>query len=149
MKKILLASGATFALAAMLAAPVFAENTQAENTTAKPTPNTDAIACVRTAITKRETSIQNAFSAYTTAQNTALTTRSSALSAAYAVADAKTIRKSLKDAWTTYRKTHSAITKSHNESVKAAWSLFSKDVKTCKTTGTIPVDARGQNDDHE
>ncbi len=127
MKKLLVGSltGAILLGAAVL--PAFAESTS----TASSTPRTVNTACVQTAVLKRESAVASAFDAFSTAVKSALTARSSALNTAWGKTDRKEIRTEVNAAWKTYRASLKSAKQTHNKAVRAAWSGFKTDAKTC------------------
>lgn len=103
------------------------------------------IACVQTAVDKRETAIMAAFATFTTTVNSALTTRKNALHAAWAMTDSKARREAIKAAWSAFHNTWKGATKKLHSDRKAAWEQFRKDAKACRATDT--GDSEGQDVD--
>ena len=106
-----------------------------------------AISCVAPVVTTRETAIGAAFSAFSTAQSSALSTRQAALRAAWSKTTVKDVRAGVQDAWKAYRTAHSAAVKTHRQAVKAAWVKFRTDAKVCHPTKGVPVESGNASDD--
>ncbi|HCR15267.1 MAG: hypothetical protein A2550_01880 [Candidatus Jacksonbacteria bacterium RIFOXYD2_FULL_43_21] len=94
------------------------------------------IACVKTAVEKRETAIQASLDKFTTAVKTALTARKTALLAAWDITDLKQRAAAIKTAWNTYKKAEQSARKAFRTERNAIWKQFSTDRQACKATPT-------------
>src|SRR5437016_6324066 len=112
MKKLLI-SGAAIALLGAMTLPVFAETTATTTNGTTGGTNTTVpkkevkrevnLACVQAAVDKRETAIQGAFSTLSASVTRALTTRATALHAAWGLTVKADVKKGVNAAWSAYR----------------------------------------------
>ena len=117
----------------------FAENQPNQPPTA-PSVNTatsaSVLACVKTAVDKRETAIQTVFSAFNASITSALQTRKTELSAAWGVAEKGARNQAIKSAWEKFKTAKRGASDTFNKARKSAWSQFTIDRKACKATST-------------
>ena len=120
-----------------LALPALAETGQATPPPPPPAPSmkSDAIdlACVASAVDKRDTAIIGAFDSFHDAIKSALQTRRDALKAAWALTDQKARRAAIKAAWSAYRASAQTARKALNQAQRVAWSKFNTERKSCGT----------------
>jgi len=116
-----LISGSLLALSLMGTVPAMAQTT--------PTPAD--LACVQTAVGKREGSIIAAFDVFSASGRTALTTRQSSLNAAWGIQVRKDRRAAIKAAWQAFRTAGKDAKKVANDSRKSAWAQFKTDARAC------------------
>lgn len=111
--------------------------------------NNAAIACVAIAVNTREAAIGQSFTAYATAQSAALSTRATALNAAWGAVSTtpEAVRKAVNAAWSTYKDAHKAAVKTHNAATAAAWNTFRAAANTCRAGSTVSVDSRSSGTD--
>ncbi len=127
-KKIFL-TGAIMA-ATVIAVPAFA---QTNEVIARPVPTAKvSFECVQAAVDVRETSIGVAFSAFSTAENTALSARKTALHDAWGTTVAKDRRAARNKAWSDYRTASRAAFTAMRTARKETWAAFSAASKACK-----------------
>lgn len=88
-------------------------------------------ACVAAAVDKREATIDAGWSAYATATTANLSTRRTALAAAWAMTDRTARRTAIQAAWKAWRDSQRATAKTWHAAKQAAWSQFSKDRRAC------------------
>lgn len=106
-------------------------------------PSTDSaevLACVKTAVEKREAAIQTAFDNFSVTIKSTLQTRKSELSAAWDIADRNERMKAVRNAWAKFKEAKRTAAKTFNQARLAAWKQFTIDRKACKAlpTGEIP-----------
>lgn len=101
-----------------------------------PTISTLDIACVKTAVEKREDAIQAAFDAFSSAYKSALSARKADLSAAWSIADRKVRNLAIQAAWLKFRQSRHDARKTYNASRGTAWGQFITDRKTCGSEPT-------------
>ncbi len=94
-------------------------------------PNTVNVACVATAVDKREGAIITAYQTRTTAITTALQTRQSALKSAWAITIAKDRNAAIRKAWSSYKTSFSAANKTFRTDRMNTWKTFNTDRKAC------------------
>jgi len=92
------------------------------------------IACIKTAIEKRETTMFSVYSLYQNNNLTALTTRKISLLAAFDTTTKSEMKSAISTAWKVYKKSLSEHTSILHKSRNLAWSTFNDDVKICKWT---------------
>jgi len=139
---------AVLTTAVMGLAPALAQSTDGQ---AAPTPmltstgarKTLDIACVQTAVNKRETAIGAAWTAKASAISSALSARASALSAAWQIATAKDRNAAVKAAWKAYASAVSVANKAMRTARMGAWSAFAADRKACHATASQVDSAAG------
>jgi len=93
------------------------------------------LACMQTAVGKRDTAIISAFDAFYTTTKQALETRKAAMVSAWGITDKAQRKTALTTAWKTYRDTQKAARQTLNKARKEAWQTFYTDRKACGTTG--------------
>lgn len=113
-----LISGSLLALSLVGAMPVMAQ-TPAD------------LACVQSAVNKREGSIIAAWDIFSASARTALTTRQSSLNSAWAIQERQERRAAIKSAWQTFRTSAKDAKKTLNDSRRSAWQQFKMDAKAC------------------
>src|SRR3989344_5984228 len=127
-RKIIVGSALT-SLALAAAVTAFADNTPPP--TAPPTSpahkKTIDLACMQTAVDKRDSAIIAGVDAYHTAVKTALETRKTSLKAAWGITDRKERRAALKTAWRAYRTALKGARKGLHTSKNAVWAAFKAD----------------------
>jgi len=100
------------------------------------TDSTEVLTCVKAAVEKRETAIQNAFDNYSTAVKSALQTRKSELLSAWDIADRNQRRVAIKNAWNKFKEAKRIAAKNFNQARLSAWKQFTIDRKNCKVLPT-------------
>lgn len=101
---------------------------------------TEDLACVRTAVEKREVAMQTGFDKFTNSMKSALETRKSELSAAWTITDKNQRQVAIKAAWDKFKEVKQGASKVFRQERDAAWKQFAIDRKTCKAlpTGESP-----------
>ena len=122
---------AAVSLLAATALPVFAQTATTAPATAPSPRRTVDVACIQSAIEKRDTTIATAVNAHAVVQTTAIAARKAALKAAWALTDQKARRAALRDAWKAFTVTSKAARKAFRDSQRTAWKQFNTDRKTC------------------
>ena len=125
-KKSLAIAVSSIAMLAVSALPVFATDSMMAQTTAQ------NLACVQTAVDKREAAVGTAYDTYTTSIKTALATRKTALHNAWGVSEAKTRRLAIRDAWSAFRKSHKDARAAWHTARRSAWKTFETERRACK-----------------
>jgi len=136
----------------LLAGPVLAEEATSTSTnTNTNTPVVSAVktidlACMQTAVEKRDNAIIAALDKHTANVKTALTTRRDALKAALGITDLVQRRLAIKAAWDAFNGTWKKEARLLNDARRAAWRQFRLDAKTCRANGSsgISQDAAGE-----
>jgi len=116
-----------------------------ENNKASTTPKiikTVDIACVKTAINKRESTVQTAFDSFNTIIKSALQTRQGALDVAWSTDDKAARNKAIKAAWTNWRAQKREAAKVFNQARRAAWKQFVVERKACKAPATGEIEGQ-------
>ncbi len=141
MKKFL-ASLATAAVALSLAVPAFAEGATESRKMMKKdiimkreATITVNVACMQSAVEKRDTAISDGIDAYAAAVKTALSTRKDALKAAWALTDKTQRNAALKVAWSAFNGTWKKASMAMKGAKNTAWKTFNADAKDCKQPG--------------
>jgi len=123
------------------ALPVFAQTTSSTPAPSStpipshsPMPKPIDLACMQTAIGKRDGAIISALDAYYNAAKSALTTRQSALQAAWGMTDKKTRTSAQRKAWSDYRASIKTARKTFQNARTSAWKGFATDAKACRGT---------------
>lgn len=96
------------------------------------TPPIMDLACMQTAVDKRDTAIIAAFSNFTSTTTSALGMRKQNLVEAWKLTDKKARRDAIKRAWNFYTTSVKIARRAFNASRKAAWKQFYTDRKSCK-----------------
>ena len=105
-------------------------------------------ACAKTAVEKRENAIIAAEDASSASMKTALTTRLTALSAAWGQTDTAAREAALKAAHSAFKGSWKTTSTTLRTARKAAWSTFKTDAKACKIS--IPsVEASAETSDSQ
>ncbi len=107
----------------------------AQNSTSTTSVKTVDVACVKTAIDKRDNAIISALDTYYAAVKSALQARQSALKAAWDITNAKDRRTALRKAWSDYKTAIRKARKDFRTAKNAAWKQYYADRKTCKSQG--------------
>ncbi|MBI2592929.1 MAG: hypothetical protein HYW37_02105 [Candidatus Colwellbacteria bacterium] len=89
------------------------------------------VACIQTAVSKRESALTSGLDIYTGALKTAFSARQSALNAAWALTDRKQRKETLRTAWSTFRDASKKAQKDWKTAKRAAWDTYTKDRKAC------------------
>ncbi len=119
-------------LALTLALPTLAVDTPATTPTPAPTVAKPVdLACVQSAVDKRDNAIINAVGNYSTAIKNLLQARHDALKAGWGITDKKARRQALKDAWTAFRKGSKTAAQDARKAKRDAWAQFNTDRKAC------------------
>lgn len=106
------------------------------------------LACMKSAVVKRENAIIAAKEKSFTSMDAAFKARRDALQAAWEKTNAKERREAINAAWKTFRETHKAARAQLRKDDKAAWSTFKNDRKACKIdSGSSGSDAAGESID--
>lgn len=100
----------------------------------------EEIACVQAAVGARETALQEDVTTFQTTWNAALSTRATALQAAWALTTKKERRDAIKAAWTAYKTSFNTARKTFNTDVKADWKAFRVAVKACSLPSAVAND---------
>lgn len=116
--------------------PAFAASTSTP--TAHSTLN---VACIQSAVDTREDALESAFTAFTTAENTALAARKTALHDAWGTTDATARRTARNKAWSDFRVANRKAFETLRNGRKTAWSTFTTASKAC---GTGVIESAGQ-----
>lgn len=126
--------------------PAFADTTGGNSAIATTPANhrTVDLACMQTAVEKRDNAIISAVDAYASAVKTALQTRRDALKAAWGIADKKQRRLALRAAWDAFRGTWKNVAKDLRSAKRDAWMQFNKDQRSCSgNAGDEPAGGQG------
>ncbi len=136
MKKIIISTSVALVACALLSGIVLAE-TQTNGTQPAPTASqTSMLSCVATAVAKRESAIQSAFSTFSTSITAALQTRASELASAWSMSDKTARNKAIQDAWKKFSDSKKAARTTYNSAMRTAWNEFATDRKACKAPAT-------------
>jgi hypothetical protein len=103
------------------------------------------IACLKTAIGKRDTALKTDWDTFASSVSTAFGTRKTALLAAYDLTTNAARRDAIKDAWKAFKKSRRDARRTFNRARHEAWTTFSSDRRTCKA----PMDGIGASVDSE
>jgi hypothetical protein len=128
-KSLVVSAGAVAMLALPVAAPVFASDSE-HGTVAKPAKALN-VACVATAVGKREDAMLAAFDKRNTATHSALVQRKTDLTAAWAKTNRAERNKAIRAAWATYEKSAKAARITFRSERNAAWKTFETARKAC------------------
>lgn len=130
LKSIALSAGALATMLLPFAAPVLAD--ESTHTTTRKTLD---VACIQTAVGKREDAILAAFDKRSTAVHTALVQRKTDLAAAWAMTNRTDRNKAVRMAWKTYQTSWKSAQMTFRTERQAAWKTFNTDRKACGATG--------------
>jgi hypothetical protein len=149
MKKLIVPLAAT-AMVAALAVGVFSAYANVSGTTVSmhvatsvsPTPRPSPapkvnLACMQTAVDKREGAIIVAFDMYHSSISAALTARQAALKTAWGMTDRKARRAAINTAWKNYRAAQRQARKAFIKARSGAWATFNSDRKKCGPGGAL------------
>lgn len=127
MKKYILASIFVLALVLSAVSVAYATENQA--------PIID-IACVKTAVEKRETAIIAAWDKFYTGAKTALEARKTALMAAWDMADNKQRKQAIQVAWKAFKDARISLKSDLKQERSTAWQTFVTERKVCHAPAT-------------
>ncbi len=96
--------------------------------------NTGTIACMQTALEKKEASVKTAFTNYSNWVLAALDTRETALSTARTKTTSKEIKAVVSSAWAGYKTTVAALKKTLLSEKTSAYNTYKTENKACKPT---------------
>lgn len=149
LKKHILAGAVAAASILSVAAPAFASNGRFDEGsmkihTSSSTPVVINVACVSTALDKRDGAIGTAFDAQTSSVKAALTARTSALKAAYALTDKTARRTAIRAAWQAWSTAVRTAKSTQKTARNTAWTTFRTDMKACGAQG---IDSTGSSVD--
>lgn len=102
------------------------------------------LACVRTALVKRESAILAASTVHAAATNSGLTTRASSLYKAWTLANNKERKAAINSAWDSWENLVKSASDIHKKARDAAWNTFRTEVKACKSQEAL-VDSDREN----
>ncbi len=136
-RKNIIGAGLALAVLAGLAGTAYAEGTGTTTPPHQPALNPTTIACVRTAVTNRESSLDSAIGIYTQSVNTAYSTRASALASAYTLTDRTSIRNAVRAAWSAFNSSMKSARKAWQSARESAWNTFRTASRTCKVPSDI------------
>src|SRR3989338_7870232 len=143
-KKIIIPSALAIALALGVLSPALATDTTSTTSTKPGKEKRELdLACMRTAIEKRENTIQTAFGGYSGYITSALTTRKTGLLAAWQIESKKDRVAAYLKTWKTWREARQGAKKTYNTARIDAWKLFKTDRQAC---GSGPT---GENPGHD
>lgn len=103
----------------------------------------EQLACVRTALVKRESAILAANTATASATNSGLTARTADLYKAWMITDGAERRTAVKTAWDNWKKLMKATQESDKNARDAAWRTFRTEAQTCKVPEAL-ADGEGE-----
>ncbi len=98
------------------------------------------IACMKTAVEKRENALLSAYDTYSGKLRTARETRKTDLLAAWSIQDPKERHAAIKAAWEKYRQSVKTARTEWNQSRKTIWTQFAQDAKNCKASAVETQD---------
>lgn len=90
------------------------------------------VACIKTALEKKETTILSVFTTYQKNNFLALESRKKSLLAAWDKSTKSEVKNALSAAWKTYKKSFSENKSTLHTSRNLAWSMYKTEVKSCK-----------------
>lgn len=134
----------TLSLLATSAMPLVALAREDEGTTEQRAAPVVDVACMKTAITKREDAVASAVDAYNTAMKSAYAARKTALLAAWDKTDVKERRTAKREARKAFKESAKAARETLHEARKTAWDAFAADAKAC---GGKPTDEGSARED--
>lgn len=92
------------------------------------------IACMKTAVEKRENALLIAYDTYAGKLKTARETRKTDLLAGWSIQDPKERHTAIKAAWDKYRQSVKTATTEWNQGRKTIWTQFAQDAKNCNAS---------------
>ena len=98
------------------------------------------IACMKTAVEKRENALLSAYDVYAGKLRTARETRKTDLGVAWSIKDPKERHTAIKAAWEKYHQGVKTATIGWNQSRKTIWTQFVQDAKNCKASAVETQD---------
>lgn len=108
------------------------------------------LACMKTAVEKRENSIIAAKEKSFGSMDTAFKARRDALKTAWDKTETKERREAINAAWKTFRDSHKTARAQLRTDDKSAWSTFKTDAKACKVdSASTGSDAAGEKIDRD
>lgn len=107
------------------------------------TPSPEKLACVSTAVEKRDNAIIAAWDTFSAGAKTALQTRRDALKAAWLLTDKKERKAAIKKAWTDFRSSAKTARVAFNKARRDAWKQYKTDLKACRAQGAPISDDYG------
>lgn len=107
------------------------DDDRSENSETRTPLTVEQLACVATAVDKREVAIQTALDTSYNTTKTALSTRRTALAAAWKLSDRTERREAIKTAWHAFKGTWKTAEKQLRADRKAAWKLFRTAARAC------------------
>jgi hypothetical protein len=141
MKKTILASVLSGCILMGIAAPAFAE------TASSTPPNASVkIACVGSAVNAREQALDAALSNHAAAITAAYSARADALKDAYSKTDVKSVRSSVRAAWSAFNASVKSARKAWNASKSAAWTSFRTAAAKCKAPADVSDSANASSE---
>jgi hypothetical protein len=93
------------------------------------------LACVKTAVEKRDNAVIAALDAFHTGVKQALTTRRDALRAAWDVSDKNQRKTAIRAAWSAFDGTWKKARRGMETAKKTAWNAYRTDAKACRGQG--------------
>ena len=133
-------SASVLVLFALTALPTAAFAQTATTTTSTPPfgggLTAEQLACVKTAVEKRENSLIATLDSFYASMKAAFETRKTELLAAWSITDGKERRKARTEAWKKFNKTFKDSLKKHRADRAAAWRTFEQDARNCKVPAT-------------
>lgn len=100
------------------------------------TSSTLDVACIQTAVAKREASLAQGFSAFSATISEAYSDRAAALGTVWSITDAGGRRLGLKTAWDAFQQSGKGARETLKTARKDAWKLYNAEVKRCGITTT-------------
>ena len=95
------------------------------------------LACMQTAVEKRDNAMIAAQDAYSASWKTALQTRRDELKAAWGIQDKKQREEAIRAAWKKFRESRKTGRENFRTARKNAWNTFKTDSKACKAQGNL------------
>jgi len=108
--------------------PVLAEETRGTNTPINRQLN---LACMQTAVEKRDNAMITATDKFSVAVKSALEKRRDALKSAWGLTDRTARRTAIKKSWSDFRTDHRKATTDFRKERRVTWQQFVKDRKSC------------------
>lgn len=103
------------------------------------------IACVQTAVDKREDALITGWSAFHASISGAYSARKTALHDAWGMTDAAARKAAVKMAWGNFKKSAKTGRKTWKDARKSVWKTFRSEVKSCKgATADVSVELSGE-----